>query len=89
GFRAMDNNINKLAYLTLPQEPENPKPIISIAIDHINGYEWDAINNDHNFCQHTKLPVTLILQKGACIIYLDNALFEHGLYNRSIGRNYN
>ncbi|CAG8517806.1 13382_t:CDS:2, partial [Dentiscutata heterogama] len=27
----------------------------------------------------------LILQKGARVMYLDNALFEHGLYNGSIG----
>ncbi|CAG8447118.1 15142_t:CDS:2 [Dentiscutata erythropus] len=49
GFRAMANNINKLACLTLPQDPENPEPIISIAIDHINNQECDAIDNDRNF----------------------------------------
>ncbi|CAG8592018.1 133_t:CDS:1, partial [Dentiscutata heterogama] len=45
----------------------------------------DAVDNDHNIHQHTNLPATLILQKDTHIMYLDNNLFEHGLYNRSIG----
>ncbi|CAG8810498.1 568_t:CDS:1, partial [Racocetra fulgida] len=67
GFCSMADNINKLACLTLPQEPEDPEPIISTAIDHIDNQEWDAVENDHNFRQHTNLPATLILQKGARI----------------------
>ncbi|CAG8472462.1 5316_t:CDS:2, partial [Dentiscutata heterogama] len=43
GFRAMANNINKLACLTLPREPEDPEHIISTAIDY---QEWDAVDND-------------------------------------------
>ncbi|CAG8562108.1 3845_t:CDS:1, partial [Dentiscutata heterogama] len=85
GFRAMADNINKLACLTLPREPENPEPIISIAVDHINDQELDAVDNDCNFRQLTNLPATLILQIGARVMYLDNDLFEHSLFNGSIG----
>ncbi|CAG8722592.1 9173_t:CDS:1, partial [Dentiscutata heterogama] len=60
-------------------------PIISIAVDHINDQELDAVDNDHNFCQITNLSVILILQIEARIMYLDNDLFEHSLFNLSIG----
>ncbi|CAG8498766.1 16821_t:CDS:2, partial [Dentiscutata heterogama] len=53
--------------------------------DNINNQEWDVVDNNHNFCQLTNLSATLILQKGAHVMYLDNDLFKHGLYNRSIG----
>ncbi|CAG8548498.1 12760_t:CDS:2 [Dentiscutata heterogama] len=66
-------------------EPNDPDPIISTAVDYINGQEWDAVDNDRNIRQHTNLPATLILQKGARVMYLDNDLFENGLYNGSIG----
>ncbi|CAG8827061.1 4560_t:CDS:1, partial [Dentiscutata erythropus] len=46
GFRAMADNINKLACLTLPREPDVPEPVISTAIDRINGQEWDAVDNN-------------------------------------------
>ncbi|CAG8483198.1 24129_t:CDS:2 [Gigaspora rosea] len=45
----MADNINKLACLTLPRGPEDPDPIISIAVDYINGQEWNAVDNDHNY----------------------------------------
>ncbi|CAG8741605.1 6285_t:CDS:2, partial [Dentiscutata heterogama] len=47
--------------------PDDPEPIISTAINCINGQEWDAVDNNR-----------------ARVMYLDNDLFEHGLYNGSI-----
>ncbi|CAG8776988.1 24638_t:CDS:2, partial [Cetraspora pellucida] len=42
GSCAMADNINKLTCLALPLKPDDPEPIISTAIDHINCEEWDA-----------------------------------------------
>ncbi|CAG8796535.1 24266_t:CDS:1, partial [Dentiscutata erythropus] len=42
----MADNINKLACLTLPQEPEYPDPIISTAVDYINDQEYNTLDND-------------------------------------------
>ncbi|CAG8471758.1 20088_t:CDS:1 [Cetraspora pellucida] len=83
-FHSIADDINKLACLTLPQGPEDLEPIILIANNHIDNQECDAVENNHSFHQHTNLPMTLILQKGTCVMYFDNALFEHGLYNGSI-----
>ncbi|CAG8694016.1 1847_t:CDS:2, partial [Racocetra fulgida] len=46
GFRAMADNINQLACLSLPREPDDPEPSITTAIDHIDNQEYDAIEND-------------------------------------------
>ncbi|CAG8794230.1 13421_t:CDS:1, partial [Racocetra fulgida] len=85
GFRAMADEINKLACSSLPLGPEGLDPTVSIAIDHINGQEYDPYDNNHTFRNQTNLPSTLILQQGARVMYLDNLLFEHGLCNGSIG----
>ncbi|CAG8642869.1 1211_t:CDS:1, partial [Cetraspora pellucida] len=52
---------------------------------HVNGKEWDPIENDRIFHHHTNLPATLILQKGSRVMYLENTLFDHGLCNGTIG----
>ncbi|CAG8485246.1 14182_t:CDS:2, partial [Gigaspora rosea] len=46
GFRSMADNINSLVCLSLPRDSEDPDPIISTAVDHINGHEYDGIDND-------------------------------------------
>ncbi|CAG8604044.1 1547_t:CDS:2, partial [Cetraspora pellucida] len=63
----------------------NPDPVISTAVDRINGQEYNPLDNNRNFRQHVNLSAKLILQKAACVMYLDNALIEYGLYNGSIG----
>ncbi|CAG8709439.1 9564_t:CDS:2, partial [Dentiscutata heterogama] len=46
GFRAMANNINKLACLTLLREPEDSDPVISTAVDYINSVCFMYLDND-------------------------------------------
>ncbi|CAG8468433.1 386_t:CDS:2 [Racocetra fulgida] len=63
GFRAMADEINKLACLSFPSISQEFEPIISTAIDHINGEEYDPTENNRVFRHQTNLPPTLILQQ--------------------------
>ncbi|CAG8647059.1 306_t:CDS:2 [Gigaspora margarita] len=56
GFRAMADNLNKLACLSLPQKYNNSEPFVTTAIDLIDSQEIDPINNNHTFRQPTNLP---------------------------------
>ncbi|CAG8498959.1 25475_t:CDS:1, partial [Gigaspora rosea] len=42
----MADNLNKLAYLSLPQKYNNLEPFVATAIDLIDSQEIDSINNN-------------------------------------------
>ena len=61
------------------------KFLISQAVDFINSVQQDPSFSDHMFKPKTNLPLSVCLQPGARVIYLNNSLISHGICNGTVG----
>lgn len=86
GFRDEANSINNLICGYLPIfENISSEPLISVAVDYINGTECAPKEYDRQFRHYTNLPSELIIREGARVMFLTNKLFKEELCNGSIG----
>jgi ATP-dependent exoDNAse (exonuclease V) alpha subunit len=84
GYRYMADTINKAIMNYLPID-ELDQPFTSFAEDRLNNELWSIEKSDKLFKKYTNFPSTVQIQKGACIMFLNNTLYENGIYNGSIG----
>ena len=84
GYRHMVDTINETIMNYLPID-EHDEKFISIAEDRLNKILWNAKKCNKHFRKYTKFPDTVQIQKGARIMFLNNTLYENGIYNGSIG----
>jgi ATP-dependent DNA helicase PIF1 len=59
--------------------------MISHAIDTINGDQWDPNQTEKTFKSKTNLPLSVRLQQGAKVMYLNNSKANFNIYNGTIG----
>lgn len=59
--------------------------LINNAIDIINDDIWEDGKAQSLFKNHTNLPITVCLQHGARVMYLNNDMFNEGICNGTIG----
>ncbi|CAB4377354.1 unnamed protein product [Rhizophagus irregularis] len=64
--------------------PDN-KFLISRAVDVVNSVQWDPSSSESMFKPKTNLPLSVRLQPGARVMYLNNSLISHGICNGTIG----
>ena len=83
GFKENAQQINRMICNLLPV-PEN-KFLISQAIDFINSDQWDPSLSNHMFKPKTNLPLSVRLQPGARIMFLNNSLIAQGICNGTVG----
>ena len=83
GYRETADKINRLVCNTLPITQE--KFMISHAIDTVNGEQWNANLTEKNFKSKTNLPLSVRLQQGAKVMYLNNSKANLNIYNGTIG----
>ncbi|GET00458.1 AAA family ATPase [Rhizophagus clarus] len=75
--------INRMICNLLPVS-EN-KFLISQATDFVNSTQWDPSSSNNMFKPKTNLPLSVRLQPGARVMYLNNSLISHGICNGTIG----
>ncbi|GES90087.1 Pif1-like helicase domain-containing protein [Rhizophagus clarus] len=83
GFRENAQQINRMICNLLPVS-EN-KFLISQATDFVNSTQWDPSSSNNMFKPKTNLPLSVRLQPGARVMYLNNSLIFHGICNGTIG----
>ncbi|EXX50623.1 PIF1-like helicase domain-containing protein [Rhizophagus irregularis DAOM 181602=DAOM 197198] len=83
GFRENAQHINRMICNLLPV-PDN-KFLISQAVDVVNSVQWDPSSSEFMFKPKTNLPLSVRLQPGARVMYLNNSLISHGICNGTIG----
>ena len=83
GFRENAQQINRMICNHLPVS-EN-KFLIFQAVDFMNSVQQDPSFSDHMFKPKTNLPLSVRLQPGARIMYLNNSLISHGICNGTVG----
>src|SRR5256885_2129361 len=71
GYQKTADKINRLVCNTLPITQE--KFMISYAIDTVNGEQWNANLTERTFKSKTNLPLSVRLQQGAKVMYLNNS----------------
>ncbi|GBB85845.1 hypothetical protein RclHR1_01230008 [Rhizophagus clarus] len=62
--------------------PEN-KFLISQSKDFVNSVQWDLSASNNMFKPKTNLPLSVRLQPGARVMFLNNSFIEHGICNPS------
>src|SRR5436190_23903387 len=83
GFRENAQQINRMICNHLPVS-EN-KFLIFQAVDFMNSVQQDPSFSDHMFKPKTNLPLSVRLQPGARVMYLNNSLLSHGICNGTVG----
>ena len=83
GYQETADKINRLVCNTLPITQE--KFMISHAIDTVNGEQWNANLTERTFKSKTNLPLSVRLQQGAKVMYLNNSKANLNIYNGTIG----
>ena len=84
GYRHMVDMINETIINYLPID-ESDQPFISIAEDRLNKKLWDTKKCNKHFRKYTNFPEMIHIQKGVRVMFLNNTLYENGIYNGSIG----
>src|SRR3954470_9964487 len=77
GFRENAQQINRMICNLLPV-PEN-KFLISQAKDFVNSEQWDPSSSNNMFKPKTNLPLSIRIQPGARVMYLNNFLISYGI----------
>lgn len=83
GLRETAQQINRMVCNTLPV-PDN-RFLISKATDVIDSTQWDPSSSEQLFKPKTNLPLSVRLQPGARVMYLNNSLMDQGICNGTIG----
>src|ERR1044071_1428172 len=83
GFKKTADRINNIICNMLLVNED--KYLISMAIDFINGQQYNSNELQKLFKNKTNLPSHLRLQQGACVMYLKNNLIEQKICNRTVG----
>jgi ATP-dependent exoDNAse (exonuclease V) alpha subunit len=83
GHRALADEINWTICNALPLEDDNF--ILSEAIDFENGHQIASEYTQSEFKSKTNLPLTVRLQQGARVMFLNNSLMAEGICNGTIG----
>ena len=82
GFRKNAQQINRMICNHLPVS-EN-KFLIFQAVDFMNSVQQDPSFSDHMFKPKTNLPLSVRLQPGARVMYLNNFLISYSICNGTI-----
>src|ERR1044072_8208011 len=83
GFKKTADRINNIICNMLSVNKD--KYLISMAIDFIDGQQYNPNESQKLFKNKTNLPSHLCLQQGACVIYLKNNLIEQKICNGTVG----
>ena len=83
GYRHMVDTVNETIINYLPID-ELDQPFTLFAEDRLNNELWSIEKSDKLFRKYTNFPSTIQIQKGAHIMFLNNTLYENGIYNSSI-----
>ncbi len=85
GYRHMVDTINEIIIDYLPTDESYYLSFTSFAKDKLNKTSWDTKKSNKHFRRYTNLPDAIQIQKEACVIFLNNTLYENGVCNGSIG----
>src|SRR6266498_2363467 len=85
GYHYMVDRINEIAISYLPIDDSYDLSFTSFAQDKLNKELWGIKKCNKHFRKYTNLPDTIQIQKGACVMFLNNTLYENGICNGSIG----
>jgi ATP-dependent DNA helicase PIF1 len=83
GFKETAQQINRMICNMLPV-PEN-KYLISQALDFVDSVQWNPSVSEPTFKSKTNLPLSVRLQPGARVMYLNNSIIDQGICNGTIG----
>ena len=83
GFKKTADRINNIICNMLPVNED--KYLISMAIDFIDGQQYNPDESQKLFKNKTNLPSHLHLQQGARVMYLKNNLIEQKICNGTVG----
>src|SRR6266511_2223913 len=85
GYRHMVDTINEIIIDYLPTDESHYLSFTSFAKDKLNKTSWDTKKSNKHFRRYTNLPDAIQIQKEACVMFLNNTLYENGICNGSIG----
>ncbi|GBB91204.1 hypothetical protein RclHR1_01840001 [Rhizophagus clarus] len=83
GYHYMVDTLNNTIMDYLPVD-ELDDLFISIAEDRLNYQLWSNKKSDKHFRKYTNFPDIIRIQRGTRVMFLNNTLYNNGIYNGSI-----